>query len=57
MIKWSAFFMAWFALVFTPSDTDFHKLKSRIEGIERRQCLLMVVLTPTGQATVCAVQP
>jgi len=58
MIKWLALWFAMLAL-FTAADrsktTDaFNAMEARIGRIENKQCTLMVVLTPSGQTTICA---
>jgi hypothetical protein len=61
MVKWLAFSFALLAL-FTSADerkvrNEFEMIEMRLKAIEGGKCLLMVVLTPTGQATVCASAP
>jgi hypothetical protein len=57
MIKWLAFFFAIIALCSSADERkvrgEFDRVWSRIDG---QKCLMMVVLTPSGQATICAPQ-
>ena len=49
MIKWLAFVLAILALL------ALDDIQARIGSLENnRTCTLMVVLTPSGQATICA---
>lgn len=54
---WVAFVIALIALTTAADErkvrSEFDRVWSRLDG---KQCLLMVVLTPTGQATICAPQ-
>lgn len=58
MVKWLAFGFALIAL-FTSADehkvrNEFEMMEARLKAVEGGKCILMIVLTPTGQATVCA---
>jgi hypothetical protein len=57
MIKWFAFAFALIALCTAADERkvreEFDRVWSRIDG---QKCIMMVVLTPSGQATICAPQ-
>ena len=58
MIKWMALIFALLAL-FSAADERktreaFERVDARIGSLEHKTCTLMVVLTPTGQTTICA---
>lgn len=60
MIKWLALFFAFIALTSSADERkvreEFDRMKARIDLIEGDKCTLMVVLTPSGQSTICAKQ-
>lgn len=52
-MAWIAYLLALFAILISPSNSKVNDTADRVERLERQQCTMMVVLTPTGQATVC----
>lgn len=58
MIKWFAFFFAIIALCSSADESkvraEFDRMKARLDAVERAQCTLMVVSTPSGTSTICA---
>lgn len=56
MVKWIALILALIAITRAADDekvsAKFRELESRID----RRCTLMQVVTPTGNATICAIQ-
>ena len=60
MVKWIALFLA-LGVVWRAPDKDevsgeISKLQARVKLLEARSCTLMQVVTPTGNATICAIQ-
>jgi hypothetical protein len=60
MIKWWAFIFALIAL-FTAADekkvrAEFDRVQARLDAIENRKCTLMAVTTPSGIASICAIE-
>lgn len=57
MVKWIALILALIAIGTAADESkvraEFERINARIDG---RKCMLMVVLTPSGQATICAPQ-
>lgn len=60
MVKWLAFWFAVLALLTSADERQTRKAIERIEvrlkPLEDQKCTLMVVLTPSGQTTVCTHQ-
>ncbi|WP_439398619.1 hypothetical protein ACRQ5Q_14865 [Bradyrhizobium sp. PMVTL-01] len=60
MIKWIALILA-LAALHNAADAnkvgaELDRLRSRVEHLEGGKCTLMQVLTPSGTATICAIQ-
>ncbi|PDT71760.1 hypothetical protein CO683_00955 [Bradyrhizobium ottawaense] len=60
MLKWWAFIFAIIALVTSADEkkvrAEFDRVQIRLDAIENRKCTLMAVTTPSGVASICALQ-
>lgn len=52
-MKWVAFIFALLALAGTPSKSEMDRINSAVTKIETQSCMMMLVRTPTGEATIC----
>lgn len=57
MIKWIALLFAWIALVTAADERkvseSFARIEARVQLLESAKCQMMVVMTPSGESTVC----
>jgi hypothetical protein len=59
-MAWIAYILALFAIAITPSNSKVQGIEATVERLQREKadekCTMMVVVTPTGTATICAKQ-
>jgi hypothetical protein len=55
-MAWIAYILALMAFILMPGPNEMGDLKERIHKLEMQKCTMMVISTPSGTATICAIE-